>query len=71
MQAAFAPHVCYYNWARPHASLEGKAPAMVLGITDRVWTVDDPLGLLEADEKRAVQASEFKRGAFGPRKSSN
>jgi IS1 family transposase len=69
MQAAFAIHACVYNWARPHATLEGKTPAMVLGIADRVWTVGDIIGLLEADEKRAIEAGEHRRGPYGPRKS--
>lgn len=70
MQAAFALHAAYYNWARPHATLKGKTPAMELGLTDRVWTVDDLVGLLEADEKLAIESGEYKRGAYGPRKKS-
>lgn len=71
MQAAFALHACFYNWARPHASLGGKTPAMVLGVADRVWTVDDLVGLLEADEAKAIEAGALKRGTYRPRKSAN
>ena len=28
-----------YNWTRVHGSLEGRTPAMALGLTDRVWSV--------------------------------
>ena len=28
-----------YNWTRPHGSLDGQSPAMVLGLADKVWTV--------------------------------
>ena len=28
-----------YNWVRGHGSLEGRTPAMAIGLTDRVWTV--------------------------------
>jgi len=28
-----------YNWARPHGSLDGHCPAMVLGLAKHVWTV--------------------------------
>jgi hypothetical protein len=29
-----------YNWARPHGSLDGRTPAMAMGLADQVWTVD-------------------------------
>ncbi len=29
-----------YNWVRPHGSLEGRTPAMALGLATGVWTVD-------------------------------
>jgi len=28
-----------YNWTRPHGSLAGHTPAMVLGLADAVWIV--------------------------------
>jgi hypothetical protein len=28
-----------YNWTRGHGSLSSRSPAMVLGLSDRVWTV--------------------------------
>lgn len=71
MQAAFALHSCFYNWARPHASLDGQTPAMKLGIADRAWTVADIVGLLESDEKKAIENGELKRGPYRSRKSAN
>lgn len=64
MQAAFALHSAFYNWARPHASLNGKTPAMVLGVADRAWTVEDLVGLLEADEAAAIGTESNKRGPY-------
>ena len=29
-----------YNWIRPHRSLDDRTPAMALGLTQTVWTVD-------------------------------
>lgn len=66
---AFALHACFYNWVRPHATLGGKTPAMVLGVADRPWTVDDLVGLLEVYEKRRVEAGAYKRGPYGQQKS--
>ena len=28
-----------YNWTRRHGSLDGRSPAMMLGLSDRVWSV--------------------------------
>jgi hypothetical protein len=28
-----------YNWVRPHGSLDGRTPAMALGLAEQVWTV--------------------------------
>ena len=33
----------YYHFARPHESLQGQTPAMKLGLTDHVWSVDQLL----------------------------
>lgn len=67
MLAAFAVHACFYNWCRKHASLDGKTPAQVLGVADRVWTIGDLVGLLETDEQRAIDAGKLKRGTYKPR----
>jgi hypothetical protein len=31
----------WYNWMQPHEALQGWTPAMVQGLTDRVWSVMD------------------------------
>jgi hypothetical protein len=28
-----------YNWVRPHGSLEGRTPAMALGLTQELWSI--------------------------------
>jgi IS1 family transposase len=67
MLCAFALHACFYNWARPHATLGGKTPAMVLGVADRVWTVGDLVGLLEAQERAVIGTAANKRGPYRKR----
>ena len=43
---------CYYHWIRPHQSLrqpqadqdfQDRTPAMVLGLTDHIWTIEEIL----------------------------
>lgn len=65
---AFALHAAFYNWCRPHQSLGGRTPAMALGRADRCWTVGDLVGLLEADESRAIAAGSLKRGPYRKRR---
>jgi len=67
MQAAFALHACHYNWARKHAGLEGKTPAMALGVADRVWTIADLVGLLEAEEAKVIGTEANRRGPYRPK----
>ncbi|MGK2965250.1 MAG: IS1 family transposase, partial [Tepidiformaceae bacterium] len=45
---AVALHFEYYNFCRPHQTLKGRTPAMAAGVTDRVWSIDDLIDLLEA-----------------------
>ena len=44
--AAVALHFMYYNFCRVHLTL-GETPAMAAGISDRRWTVEDLVELLE------------------------
>ena len=31
----------YYYFLRPHQSLRGRTPAMALGLTDHVWSIQE------------------------------
>jgi hypothetical protein len=35
--------VAFYNFCRKHETLHGQTPAMVAGLTDRVWTIRELL----------------------------
>jgi|SRR5271156_1155771 len=57
--AAVSLHFMYYNFVRIHETLR-VTPAMAAGITERVWDIEDVIGLLdlwkadkEAERKRA------------------
>lgn len=45
MQAAVNLHFMYYNFCRIHQTLR-ITPAMELGVSDRVWDIEDLIGLL-------------------------
>ena len=47
---ALALHFAYYNLCRKHMSLKGKTPAMVAGVEDHVWSIEELVGLLEKAE---------------------
>jgi len=48
---ALALYFMYYNFCRPHKTLSqpyATTPAMAVGLTNRVWTVRDIVGLLDS-----------------------
>ncbi len=50
---ALSVHYVHYNFARMQRALGG-TPAMTAGLTDRVWSVEDIIGLLDVAEKKAA-----------------
>lgn len=52
---ACAVHFVHYNFCRIHSSLR-ITPAMAAGLTDRLWSLADLVGLLEAEEELLMAA---------------
>jgi hypothetical protein len=52
---ALALYFVWYNWVRIHKTLK-VTPAMAAGLTDKVWSMEDIVGLIENYEalKRAA-----------------
>ena len=46
--AAFALYMMFYNFGRVHQTLR-ITPAMAAGVSDHVWTVEEIVGLLDAN----------------------
>jgi hypothetical protein len=46
LEAAIALHFMHYNFCRIHQTLR-VTPAMEVGVTDHVWTLDEVIGLLK------------------------
>ena len=63
---AVALHMTYYNFVRQHKSLNGLTPAMVAGVSDRLWEMSDIVALVEAAEPKPE-----KRGPYKKRKAKN
>jgi len=55
--AAIALHTMYYNFVRIHQTLK-VSPAMAAGVTDKLWEMDDLVGMLEQWEL-ANQSPEY------------
>ena len=47
-----AIHYLYYNFARPHLSLNGVAPAVAAGLTRRTWSLADIVRIFGKDAVR-------------------
>lgn len=62
-EAAIALHFMYYNFCRIHKSLR-VTPAMAAGISNHVWEIEEIVGLIEAEEQRAIENGDLKRGSY-------
>jgi IS1 family transposase len=51
--AAISLHYMHYNFCRIHRTLK-VTPAMEAGVSDHVWSLEEVVALLEAEEKRAA-----------------
>jgi IS1 family transposase len=59
---ALALYFVFYNFVKQHKSLKGLSPAMAAGVTDRLWSVEDIVALVDAREPPPK-----KRGTYKPR----
>ena len=49
LKFSFALHYMFYNFARPHKSLANpypRTPAMVSGLSDHIWTIEEIVNLI-------------------------
>ena len=52
--ASVALYMMYYNFARKHKTL-GTTPAVKAGLTNHMWSIEEIISLLEADEPKATK----------------
>ncbi len=57
---ALALHYFHYNFIRRHKTL-GTTPAVAAGLTDREWTVDDLIAMLEGEEQKLTNGGRINR----------
>jgi hypothetical protein len=51
-----ALYTVWYNFVKQHRSLKGLTPAMAAGVTDRLWSMEDAVTLIDnADVRSLVQ----------------
>jgi hypothetical protein len=67
LQVAVALHFMYYNFCRVPQSLR-VTPAMATALTDHVWTIEDLMDLLDAQERThypiSLRIRQTGQGAF-------
>jgi IS1 family transposase len=57
---AIALHFFHYNFIRKHQTL-GTTPAIATGVTNRVWTIEDIVVRLEAEERKVMGHARINR----------
>lgn len=60
---AMSLYAMHYNFCRVHQTLR-VTPAMEAGLTDHVWELSELVGVLEAEEAKAVENGALKRGRY-------
>lgn len=65
LQAAVSLHFAHYNWCRVHMTLR-VTPAMSVGLTDHVWSIEELLSAIEALPKPTTPAPSAPAGPSGP-----
>lgn len=60
---AFTLYAFHYNFVRVHQTLR-VTPAMESKLTDHVWSLEEMVGLLEAQERKAIESGAMKRGHY-------
>jgi IS1 family transposase len=58
-----ALHFTHFNFCRVHQTLR-VTPAMAAGLADHVWEIEELVALVEAEEAKAIQAGDLKRGHY-------
>jgi hypothetical protein len=54
--AALALYFIYYNFVRIHQTL-CVTPAMAVGMTGKLWSIEDVVKLIETHESKAAKSS--------------
>ena len=67
-RSAVAIHFMHYNWVCIHKALR-VTPAMEAGLPNRLWSLEDLVGFMEANERATIGTESNKRGPH--RKSSS
>ncbi len=57
---ALAPYFGFYNFVRQHKSLGTLTPAMAAGVSDRLWSIDDIVALINAAQPEPKKRSPYK-----------
>lgn len=67
-EAAVAIHFMHYNFCRIHQTLRA-TPAMVAGLCDHDWEIEELAALVENQEIEAIEKGSMKRGSYKKRNS--
>jgi hypothetical protein len=57
---AISLYFTFYNWTRIHKTLR-TTPAMAAGITDRVWTMEEIIGLMDEAAPKPGRPKTYKK----------
>ena len=56
-----ALYTVWYNFVKQHKSLKGLTPAMAAGVTDKLWSMEDVVALIDAVAPRSGKRGPYKK----------
>jgi hypothetical protein len=56
-----ALYTVWYNFVKQHKSLKGLTPAMAAGVTDKLWSMEDVVVLVDAAAPKPGRRGPYKK----------
>jgi len=61
-----ALYVTWYNFIKQHKTLKGITPAMAAGVSDKLWSIEEVVALIDARAAKPVRPATYRKRGDQP-----